>query len=192
MRLFVAVRPNVAATEHLNDFLDVRRDAADFRWTPAEHFHVTLAFLGDVADFHTDELIERLDSIAGRRTPFETRLAGGGAFPHAAAAKVLWTGLELEKSAREQLDQLSASARAAGSQVGARVDGTTFRPHVTVARLGRPRDAVKWARLLDTYAGPTWQVDELELVASHLGEGPRGRPRHEVLAASPLGVQPEH
>jgi 2'-5' RNA ligase len=46
---------------------------------------------------------------------------------------------------------------------------------------------VRWVRLLDTYAGPLWPVDELHLVASHLGEGPRRRPRYEVVAALPFG-----
>jgi 2'-5' RNA ligase len=45
----------------------------------------------------------------------------------------------------------------------------------------------RWVRLLDTYAGPSWTVDEITLVASYLGEGPRRRPRHEVLASLPLG-----
>jgi RNA 2',3'-cyclic 3'-phosphodiesterase len=67
------------------------------------------------------------------------------------------------------------------------VDGMTFRPHVTIARLGRPEDVTNWLRLLETYAGPAWQVAEIELVASHLGEGARRRPRHEVIARLALG-----
>ncbi|MGL5826443.1 MAG: RNA 2',3'-cyclic phosphodiesterase [Nocardioides sp.] len=189
MRLFVALRPSSTAIEHLDDFLNVRRAAADFRWTPAEHFHLTLAFLGDVPDYQLDELIERLAGVAGRRTSFDTRVAGGGAFPHAATAKVLWAGLELDGPGRAHLGQLSASARAAGSRVGARGDGSRFRPHLTVARLSRPAEVSRWVRLLDSYAGPTWPVTHLELVASYLGEGPRQRPRHEVIATLPLEWQ---
>jgi 2'-5' RNA ligase len=36
-------------------------------------------------------------------------------------------------------------------------------------------------RLLDAYRGPSWTVDGFTLVASYLGEGPRGRPRHAVV-----------
>ena len=43
-----------------------------------------------------------------------------------------------------------------------------------------------WVRLLDGYAGPTWTVDELTLIESHLGEGPRKRPRYVVLETFPL------
>jgi 2'-5' RNA ligase len=42
-------------------------------------------------------------------------------------------------------------------------------------------------RVLDAYRGPTWRADEVSLVQSHLGEGPRRRPRYEVLETFPLG-----
>ena len=103
------------------------------------------------------------------------------------AAKVLWASLDLDTDTEGQLAQLSASARGAGNQVGARPDGTAFQPHITIARLGRPQEVSNWVRLLDTYTGPSWAVAEIELIASHLGEGPRKRPRHEVLASLPLG-----
>jgi 2'-5' RNA ligase len=52
---------------------------------------------------------------------------------------------------------------------------------VTVARLGHPQEVTSWVRLLDSYRGPTWTVDRIALVASYLGQGPRGRPRYEVV-----------
>ena len=73
------------------------------------------------------------------------------------------------------------------SAAGARVDGQRFRPHLTLGRLGRPANVTPWVRLLDAYDGPAWGVDELALIASHLGEGPRRRPRHEVVGTYALG-----
>ena len=82
-RMFVAAYPPPDAVEDLDAFLDVRRDAADFRWTLAEHWHLTLAFLDDVPDRAQDELIERLDRAAAKRPAMTTTVAGGGAFPGA-------------------------------------------------------------------------------------------------------------
>ena len=42
-------------------------------------------------------------------------------------------------------------------------------------------------RLLDAYEGPVFTVDQVALVASHLGEGPRRRPRYEVVETFLLG-----
>lgn len=187
MRLFTALVLPDDVREHLDDFLDVRRAAGDFRWSPAETFHVTLAFAGDVDEWRLDELLERTAEAAARRAPFETRVRGGGTFPVPDAARVLWAGLALDPHGGEQLDLLAAGARTAAATAGIEVDGGRFRPHETVARSGRPVPMSDWVKLLDAYDGPAWTADEVAVVASHLGEGPRRRPRHEVLATAPLG-----
>jgi RNA 2',3'-cyclic 3'-phosphodiesterase len=187
VRMFVAVVPPQEAVDHLEGFLEPRRAAAAFRWATAEQFHVTLAFLAAVEDRHLDELVERLGRAAARRTAFETRVAGGGAFPDAGRARVVWAGLELDEQGRTELDRMATGARAAASRTGIPVEGKRFRPHITLARLGRPEEVSNWVRLLDAYAGPPWTVDRLTLVASYLGEGPRGRPRYEVVEELGLG-----
>jgi 2'-5' RNA ligase len=116
-----------------------------------------------------------------------TRVAGGGAFPDPARARVLWAGLDLDVAGAAELERLAAGARAAAARTGVVVDGQRFRPPLTLARLARPTEVSRWVRVLDSYAGPAWTADRVVLVASHLGEGPRRRPRHEVLAELPLG-----
>lgn len=185
--MFVAVVPPGAASEHLDDFLAPRREHAGFRWASPDQFHVTLAFLASVADRRLDELVDGLGAAALRRTPFAVHVAGGGAFPDPARARVLFAGLDVDPAGRGELDRLATGARAAASHAGMAVDGQRFHPHVTVARLGRATELTKWVRLLDTYAGPAWTADRLTLVASYLGEGPRGRPRYETVAELPLG-----
>lgn len=123
MRLFVAVVPPEEAVEHLDSFLDVRRAAADLRWSRAEHLHVTLAFAPDVDDRHLDDLLEAFADVAARRTPVSARVAGGGAFPDPAEARVLWAGLGLTSRAADDLERLSRGLRAAASRTGVRVDG---------------------------------------------------------------------
>lgn len=184
MRLFAALVPPPAALEHLEEFLEPRRASGTFRWSAAEQWHVTLAFYPDVAEARVDDLVEALEAAATRRRATYARIAGGGAFPHAAAAKVLWAGVDGDD---EELRRLATGCRGAASRAGARVDGQPFRPHLTLARIGAPQEVARWVRLLDAYTGPTWRADTVTLVASHLGEGPRRRPRHEVLAEVPLG-----
>lgn len=185
--MFVALVPPPEAVEHLEEFLEPRREAAPFRWAATEQLHVTLAFLAEVEDRRLDELVERLERAAARRTPVPTRITGGGAFPHAARARVVWAGLELDERGRTEVDRMATGARAAASRSGIVVDGKRFRPHLTLGRLSRPGEVSDWVRLLDAYAGPEWVADRLTLVASHLGEGPRGRPRYEVVEELELG-----
>ena len=184
-RMFVAVLPPPDAVAHLDDFLDVRREAAGFRWTGDDQFHMTLAFAASVPDHRLDDVSDLLARIVVRHARFGLRISGGGAFPHPDAARVLWAGVASDGGG--QLDGLATSCRAVLSRSGARADGQRFRPHLTVARLGRPANVTSWVRLLDAYDGPRWVVSEVALVASHLGEGPRRRPRHEVVETYALG-----
>lgn len=187
VRVFVAVVPPAEVLEDLEEFLEPRREAADFRWTVPDQWHLTLAFSPALAERHLDDLVERLGRAAHRRTPFDLRIAGGGAFPGPDRARVLWAGVEGDDAARIELDRLATGARAAAAKAGAEVDGGRFRAHVTLARLGRPAEVSNWVRLLDAYAGPTWTAHEITLFESHLGEGPRRRPRHEAVEVFPLG-----
>lgn len=189
MRMFIALPLPEAVKEDLAEFLEPRQEAGTralgLRWTLPEQWHVSLAFLPEVADRNTDELLERLQRVASRRKPFELRMAGAGAFPHAGHAKVLWAGLEHDG---EELMRLAGGVRAAAAKAGIEVDGGRFRPHLTLARLGRPADVTRVLSVLEQYAGPSWLAGEIALVASHLGQGPHGRARHEVQARFELGA----
>jgi 2'-5' RNA ligase len=184
--MFVALVPPPDATEDLDAFLEPRRESGAFRWALPEQFHVTLSFLAAVEDRHLDELVDRLERAGRRRTAFAARIAGGGAFPNAGRARVVWAGLDLDEHGATELQRLATGARAAASRTGIPVDGQRFRAHITVARLGRPAEVSNWVRLLDAYSGPSWTADRIELIASHLGEGPRRRPRYETVAEIPL------
>jgi 2'-5' RNA ligase len=186
--MFVAVVPPEDVVEHLEEFLAPRREAGPFRWTVPEQWHLTLAFSANVPDRSYDDLVARLTRAAAKRRPMEARIAGGGAFPNVGRAKVLFAGIKQEgETDGEELRRAATGARAALAKAGAEVDGQRFRAHLTLGRMGRPVEATKWVRLLDGYAGPSWQIEELALVASHLGEGPRRRPRHEVVETFTLG-----
>lgn len=187
--MFVALVPPEDAVEDLAEFMAPRQEAgAGLRWTTPEQWHVTLAFLGNVQDRHLDDLVNRLGRAAARRTPVHLAIAGGGAFPNPARAKVVWAGVDAGGATpAEEVRRMATGARAAGAKSGAGEDGGRFHPHVTLARTGHPIEATRWLRVLDAYNGPLWPADEWTLIESHLGEGPRKRPRYEVVETFPVG-----
>ena len=188
VRLFAAIVPPADVVEHLDDFLEPRRESAEFRWTLAEQFHITLAFMPSVPELLVDEYADRLaDGLA--RTPIPVlRLAGPLAFPNAAETRALAVGVMPESEGADVvLERIAGRARNAAVTVGTEVDGQRFRPHLTIARLRQRADTTSWVRLLETYTGPEWPVIEAAVIASHLGQGPGGRPRYETVAELPLG-----
>lgn len=186
--MFVAVTPPQWVREDLEAFLEPRQEAAAFRWTAPEAWHLTLAFMGEVAEHTLDELVERLGAAAARRTPVTLRLAGGGAFPDPARAKVLYAAVDAAPEDRLELDRLAVGCRSAANRAGAATNGAAFHPHLTLARMSRPVEATRWLRVLDAYDSQAWVASEISLFESHLGEGPRGRPRYEVAASLALGT----
>jgi 2'-5' RNA ligase len=191
MRMFVALVPPDEAVEDLAGFLAPRQEAGpELRWTTPEQWHVTLAFMPAVPDRRLEDLVERLTRAARRRTPFTLALAGAGAFPDPDRAKVVFAALTGDPRAVEELHRAATGARAAAAKAGAEPQGGAFHPHVTLARSGRPVAATRWLRVLDAYTGPSWVADRLVLIESRLGEGPRRRPRYDVVAELPLGRPP--
>ncbi|WP_426561887.1 RNA 2',3'-cyclic phosphodiesterase [Angustibacter sp. McL0619] len=187
MRMFVALTPSPGALQELADFVEPRRDAdPELRWSSADQWHVTLAFLPDVPERSLDDLQDRLARAALRRSAFGLSVSGGGAFPDVARARVLYAGLDLDDET--ELDRLATGARAAANRAGAGADGGRFRPHLTLARSRHPHDLTRWVRVLESYRGPLWWAEEIRLVRSRLGQGPGGRPVHELVEAFPLSV----
>lgn len=196
MRLFVAVDPPPTALAALRAGLAQARTATEatpaqrtddpiagpsLRWVDPALWHLTLAFFAEVGDSRLTELSARLARAAGRHRPVSLRLAGAGCFPsRRSRATVLWSGVAGD---REPLTRLAASLTAAGRRVGAKVDARTYRPHLTLARSRTPVDLGPVVSALAGHHGPSWTATQVHLVRSWLGP----RPRHERLAAFPLG-----
>jgi 2''-5'' RNA ligase len=137
--MFVALPLPEAVKDDLAEFLEPRQEAGPaLRWTLPAQWHVTLAFLGEVVDRHTDELSERLQRAASRRNPLVLRVAGAGAFPHAGHAKVLWAGLEHDG---EELMRLAGGGpgRRRGGEVRGRRRWRTVPPAPDAGPVGTAR-----------------------------------------------------
>lgn len=100
--------------------------------------HLTLVFLGEVAQERVDPIAAALAPVAAQTAPFSVTLEGVGAFPGPDRPRVVWTGAT-EGSA--ELVQLANRTRDALAQEG---DPTrrenVFTPHLTLFRVRSPAD----------------------------------------------------
>ena len=162
MRTFVAVRPPARALDDLRAVLPA--------WPSApERWHLTLAFLGEVAD--PAALAPALAAVCATHAPLDLRLAGSGTFGRGGP---VWVGVGGDRAG---LTGLAAAVAEACRGLGVEVERRPYRPHLTVGRRGRPDPA-----RLAAYAGPSWTAAEVELVASRLGP----TVEHRVLDRFPL------
>jgi 2'-5' RNA ligase len=128
----------------------------DLRWTRSEQRHLTVHFLGAVPD--VAPIAEFVAESARQREPFTLSLGGGGAFPSAHRASVLWLGV------RDGSDELTDLALSLGSLSS---EDRPYRPHLTVARVSKARDLRAAVAALDACGtSEPWTVDEIVLFES--------------------------
>jgi RNA 2',3'-cyclic 3'-phosphodiesterase len=181
VRLFVALTPPGEIVEELSISIAALRELAPgLRWTRPEHWHVTLAFLGEVGDDVVPELARRLNRAAARYPPLSLSLGGGGRFGY----QVLWTGVHGD---RDELRRLAGSVQAAARRCRLPVAQRPYRPHLTLARAGTATDLRPLVERLTSWQGQPWAATRVYLVRSRLGAGLNGSALHEPIAGWPLG-----
>jgi len=105
------------------------------RWVREENLHLTVAFLGTIAEGLVPTIDSRLAPLAGSTPPQRLVLAGAGGFPHG-RPRVLWLGLA---TGREWFVELSRAVRATlADGLDIELDRREPNAHVTLARVERP------------------------------------------------------
>lgn len=159
-----------------------------WRWISLGHFHITLSFLGDVADRDLDDLNRAITEDVARIEPFELEPAGLGAFPDPRRPRTLWAGIR--GPGLDALDRLQEAVVGAASRAGHPPEDQRFHPHITLARSKAVRGAL--GPLIDGHQGwsaGVFPVRDVIVFASRLG--PQG-PSYSSLARAPLdGRKPE-
>lgn len=185
MRLFVAIE---APAEWRRALAEARRAlpepvARSLRFAEPHLAHVTLRFIGEVADEHAPEVLR--NALDRAIAPFEVPLHLGraGTFGPPARTNVAWLGVEGD------LDTLRALAErvseAVDAALGIEGDARPLSPHLTLARVrpqATPEERRAVAAAVTALPAPEphpFAARQAVVVRSHLG--PAG-PRYEVLS----------
>jgi len=161
VRLFVAVQPSPEARAHAAAAVAAARARHPdpvLRWIPAERWHLTLAFYGEVPEEQVPGTVGMVERRVRGARALRLVLRGAGHF----SRRALWLGVDGEVAGLRRLARAVAFER------------RPYRPHLTVARLrGDAEDAARAAAAsLADYEGPPWQAEAVHLVRSRLGPHP--------------------
>ncbi|MEU9925146.1 2'-5' RNA ligase family protein [Streptomyces griseoluteus] len=161
---------------------DVAEQIAHPDGTPAEHLHITLAYLGDVADLggHPDDLRDIVAPAVHGTSPLAGSIGGIGRFPDSGDGEPTWVPVDVPGLAemRQQVTQALA-----GSPYSESVrDNHGFTPHIT---LGYDLDDVDPVPSTPVTFPSIWVVrggDEMEipLAAAAEEDEPTGPPSPEA------------
>ncbi len=185
MRLFVAIVPPARVLAELAEAVAPLQAARpELRWTTRTDWHLTLTFLGDVAERVLPDLTVRLERAAARHPERQLAVGGGGAFPGPRRARVVWAGIESDVDLGPLAASVAAGARRAGAPPPD--EGRRYRAHVTLARCRSQADVMELTSALASLAGSPWTADSVRLIRSN----PGGEPRYEDLGSWPLRASP--
>jgi 2'-5' RNA ligase len=132
------------------------------RWRPLEAFHITLRFVGDVAEDVAADLDEALAQIVA--PSFDLALAGAGHFGEGADIHAVWAGVEDSAP----LGQLQKAHERAARAAALRSESRVYTPHVTLAYLKRPMvpEVGAWLQANNLLRSPGFRVDRFGLYSS--------------------------
>jgi RNA 2',3'-cyclic 3'-phosphodiesterase len=106
----------------------------DARWTRPEGIHLTLKFLGEIADTQVGEVTQCLAKL-GTFATFPVGIKTFGFFPDARRPRVFWAGVV----APPELAQLVRRVEDVLNTIGFPREQRAYSPHLTLARFRAPR-----------------------------------------------------
>jgi 2'-5' RNA ligase len=135
MRLFAAVELSdearaAIASEQQKLATALGAVARSLRFVRAGHMHLTLVFIGEIAEARGGPIVEVMSGDIAQ-APFQVVFGGVGTFPRDGAPRVLWLGVV--RGAPELVELAALVARRLAA-VGVVVEPRAFRPHLTLAR----------------------------------------------------------
>ena len=174
-RLFVALRPPRTMRETL---LALMGGVPGARWQDDDQLHLTLSFIGEVDRPQADDIAAALAAVDGPRPTIT--LQGAGSFDRNGHVHSLWAGIAPDAGVKQLHDRVNHALLAAG----ARPEQRAFKPHITLARLGREAGPVEpfLERIAGLASAPV-ALDAFLLFESRLGH--KGA-NYEAVARYPL------
>ncbi len=114
----------------------LRRQAPDgsVRWARIDAIHLTLKFLGNVAQSDFSSIEAALVQVGQRHAPFTFTSGGVGCFPNVRKPRVVWIGMQEETGA---LAALQRDVEKSLIPLGFESEKRAFRPHLTLGRIQR-------------------------------------------------------
>ena len=139
VRCFIAIELPEDIRDLLSEIGDAVRAADDRwageKWEPQENLHVTLKFVGHIAEEGVETLVAACMHETAGLAGFELVPDSVRAVPSPARARMLWGSFADPGGG---CAALAAAAERAALGVGAEPETRTFKPHVTLVRARTP------------------------------------------------------
>jgi 2'-5' RNA ligase len=184
VRLFLAIDPGEECRHHVAGIVEtIRANTSGIRWVREANIHLTLAFLGEVAESRVSEIAVAAADVAARYSPFSVSIGEAGVFPDWRRIRVVWLGLRDGGS----LVRLGGEISEACTTLG--FPQRPFRAHLTIGRTTGPLSAeqkVSLSQALAPRRGTSYPFPVSRVLLMQSTLSPAGS-QYTELATFPLG-----
>ncbi len=189
MRAFIALKIPEAIQSKLADVQKKLQEAdAHITWTKPEGIHLTLKFLGDLAEAQVPEIIAAMERTVRGKSAFQLQVGYAGAFPNIMFPRVVWVGVTDDDAG--SLKTLQEDLEAQLAQLGFEAETGRFQPHLTLGRVRSQKNRSSLLRAVEGIAN-IWlgeaPVNAIYLVRSDLK--PTGPAYTDLAAIQLLGTR---
>jgi 2'-5' RNA ligase len=188
MRLFIAVDLDDQAraaieAEQKRLAEAIGRSRSALKWVRVGQMHLTLVFLGEVAEARAPALVETVDRVV-EQPPFELEFDGIGVFPPHGAPRVVWLGVT---SGARAVSELHGEMTHRIAPLGIAPEDRAFHPHLTLGRWRESRGSDRRIALAAARSGAVARlhVDHATLYRSRLSSS---GPAYTALARANLSA----
>jgi len=129
-RTFIALEMNNALQRHLAGVIrQMALALPGVRWVEPSSIHLTLAFLGELADEQLAKAIQATEMASRQVQPFSYRLSCLGIFGSSRHPRVIWMGIEESSGSLTSIHRLLNQHL---QRYGFEVDTRPFSPHLSL------------------------------------------------------------
>lgn len=140
------------------------------RWVPPQNMHLTLKFIGNIANIHLDFLKQLLTRTTESHPQFDMQIGGIGPYPNSKRPRILWAGIH----APADLASLQRNIEVGASRLGYEKEKRPFSPHLTIGRVRQNIDAADLKKIRSALDGiqigsiGSARIDSIHLYKSEL------------------------
>lgn len=153
LRAFIAIKLSDELRGHIGEVqAELKRRAFGLDglgWVRPEGIHLTLRFLGDIAEEQVEALGAMLRDVAAGMKPFALDARGVGAFPDPRAPRVIWLGLYGTPEAMASLRRMHEGIEDGVVGLGFSRESREFTAHLTLARVRDRKSGAALAKVLE-------------------------------------------